>query len=665
MQTVVDSNSSRFQLRAAQWIERPFLLALLLLAVRSVLYPYAGLIHDALLYGAQTMNRAGGGQLNSDLFFRYGSQDSYSIFSSLASPLASALGLPNAFLLLYVVSSLLFLYASVCIVRRLVDDPILAIASLVILTVADYAYGGWDVFVLHEAFLTPRLAASALVLLAIDQAWDRHWVRGIAFQLAALALHPLMAAAGIGVLLGMWALGRSWSCKSILAFAGLGVAVATTMLIRLSLTPVMDADWLTVVRQISPHCFPSEWRPPDWLNLAVASVAVFASMRLVNIRGRALLASTLVVGLGGLGIAMASEFWPVPLLVQGQAMRALWLLHFAAVPCAIVAAAQWLHSAWILRRIVGCLLAFWVLGIRRLDLLDGPIFWALMTSSILLSVFVARLRDPHSLNRSWFPVVAGMVLGGAIESLASTIGFVRVLNELPPPPDWLTAGTYALRSSGSLLAIGLGLGVLAVLVSWTKSAGAVLLRATVVICVALGATWWIRSLWIQPKDGEDLVHARFLLSRSAIPEQATVYWPTDIRNVWFGLGCPSYLNFVQVQGAVFSRETTMEAAKRRRYTRPFELVEAHLNPWIAANWGRLGRFYGPLDAGIAAPLDAVVAIASDPQLDYVLLDHHVPGIAADRCGPLWLYDCAQIRTALADSTVETNLRPRDNEGENQ
>lgn len=643
--------------RAARLLARPWLLALLLLAIRSILYPYAGLVHDAILYGAQTMHRASGGQFASDLFFRFGSQDSYSVFSGVTAPLANALGLPTAFFLLYVASSALFLFAQILIVRRIVVDPLLAVASLAILAVADQTYGGWDVFVVQESFLTPRLAASALVLLAVDQAWDRHWLRAVVFQLAALALHPLMSVAGAGVLVLMAAMGRSWSRGAFVALSGVCIAGAIAVVVRLALTPVMDDDWLAIVRQISPHCFPSEWRLSDWGNLAIAVAAVVLAYRSADLRVRSFLVSTLVVGLGGLALSIVAEIRPVPLLVQGQGMRALWLVHFAAVPCAIVVALGLLSHASTAMRLVGAILVFWTLGVRRLDLLDSGLFWSLMATSIALAVMIARLRDPQSLSRSWVSVAVGMIVGGVIASLASTIAFVLAVDRMPATPDWLAVATYVPRASGSLLPIGLAIAALAILAGTSRSIRGMPLRTAAVLLVSLGATWWIRTFWIQPRGAEDVPHARFLLARAGVADPATVYWPTDIRNIWFGLARPSYLNFAQVQGAVFSRETAIEAAKRLRYARPFEVIEAHRNPWTAANWKRLGRFYGELDAAVPTIRDAIVAIASDPQLDYVLLEDHVPGLAADRCGELWVYDCAQIRTAMAEESRARADRP--------
>src|SRR5579883_2224823 len=85
-------------------------LLLLLLSVNAVALPYAGITHDARLYSGQVLNHVEDGAYSGDLFFRYGSQDKYSLFSVLAAPLVRWLGLQPAFLLIYLVSKTLLIW---------------------------------------------------------------------------------------------------------------------------------------------------------------------------------------------------------------------------------------------------------------------------------------------------------------------------------------------------------------------------------------------------------------------------------------------------------------------------------------------------------------------------------------------------------------------------
>ena len=52
-----------------------------------------GLVHDARLYGIQVVNRVEGGSFAGDLYLQFGSQDRYTLFSTVAAPLVQMLGL--------------------------------------------------------------------------------------------------------------------------------------------------------------------------------------------------------------------------------------------------------------------------------------------------------------------------------------------------------------------------------------------------------------------------------------------------------------------------------------------------------------------------------------------------------------------------------------------
>src|SRR4051812_43722218 len=83
---------------------RPSMLVGLLLLLNSIFMPYVGMIHDAQLYSGLVVNRIDPRVLGGDLFFQYGSQDQYSLFSPLMTPLVLILGVKGAFFLGYLVS---------------------------------------------------------------------------------------------------------------------------------------------------------------------------------------------------------------------------------------------------------------------------------------------------------------------------------------------------------------------------------------------------------------------------------------------------------------------------------------------------------------------------------------------------------------------------------
>ena len=62
---------------------------LLVAAVYLIARPYWGIAHDAQIYVGQALNLSHPGLLANDLFFRYGSQDRFTIFSAIFGPLVA------------------------------------------------------------------------------------------------------------------------------------------------------------------------------------------------------------------------------------------------------------------------------------------------------------------------------------------------------------------------------------------------------------------------------------------------------------------------------------------------------------------------------------------------------------------------------------------------
>src|SRR6516165_8871546 len=94
---------ARVENALAELAQRPWALFLLLLCTNTLAQPYAGITHDSRLYSMQVLNQVEEGSFSDDIFFQYGSQDDYSLFSRLAAPLVRWLGLSAAFFVMYVV----------------------------------------------------------------------------------------------------------------------------------------------------------------------------------------------------------------------------------------------------------------------------------------------------------------------------------------------------------------------------------------------------------------------------------------------------------------------------------------------------------------------------------------------------------------------------------
>ncbi len=109
-----------------EWTRRPVALLAIMLALNALTVPYAGLTHDARLYSLQVTNYLSDGSYADDLFFQYGSQDRYSLFSRVTAPLVRLLGVPSAFFALYLVFNFVFLAGLMRLVRALLPHDRLA-----------------------------------------------------------------------------------------------------------------------------------------------------------------------------------------------------------------------------------------------------------------------------------------------------------------------------------------------------------------------------------------------------------------------------------------------------------------------------------------------------------------------------------------------------------
>src|SRR5262249_23087821 len=156
------------------------------------------------LYAVQTLNKAEGGAFAGDLFFLYGSQDRYSVFSAVVAPLVSAVGVRPAFLLLYLASNGLFFAGLVWLLRGLFRPATAALAAL-ILAALPLPTGGFDVLCLTEGFMTPRVPAKGLALFGLTAACHRRYLLATLLVLGGCLLHPLIALPAFPLMAG-------WAC---------------------------------------------------------------------------------------------------------------------------------------------------------------------------------------------------------------------------------------------------------------------------------------------------------------------------------------------------------------------------------------------------------------------------------------------------------------------
>ncbi len=138
----------------------------LLLVLWIATHSYYGIVHDARYYALQALQASHGGALAGDLFFKYGSQDKYTVFTALYAPLVGWLGPGQAHLAAYVAGQLFWFAALVWLIRVLFE-PRAALPAALGAILLNAHYGSAVIFQYGEIFATPRLFSEGFVLCAL------------------------------------------------------------------------------------------------------------------------------------------------------------------------------------------------------------------------------------------------------------------------------------------------------------------------------------------------------------------------------------------------------------------------------------------------------------------------------------------------------------------
>jgi hypothetical protein len=295
--------------------------AVLWLATR----PYFGVVFDARFYMAEALRALDPARFGQDLYFQFGSQGNFSLFTKLYLPLLRAFGAGETALVLTVAGQLLWLFGLFRLARMLVGGRILWLSIVLVIGMAS-AYPGN--FSYGENYLTARLYAEAVTMLGLAWLPSRPLPAVLSLGVAA-AIHPLMALPGIALAFVYLALGRPLWWAVMGAGAALAVALALAGVAPFSnALQTIDPTWLAVIKLRSPHCLLTEWPAENYRQLAGVVAWAVAALVLAPTCHRRFLAAALVVGVGGLVCAfLGGDIAHKALVIQVQPWRSIWLLQ--------------------------------------------------------------------------------------------------------------------------------------------------------------------------------------------------------------------------------------------------------------------------------------------------------------------------------------------------
>jgi hypothetical protein len=601
-------------------------------AVWILARPYHGIRHDGILYMGQVLLRQHPNALSKDLFFAFGSQDNYSLFSVLASRLYLLVGVPATQLGL-LIAAVLALLASLAWALRSLPSVFDRWMALIAVAGLSHLYGGIGVFAFSESFVTARTLAEPLALAALaSMVHERRLLAG-ALVLSAALVHPLIAFPAI-VIAWLWLCIKDtrWIWGALVLFLPVTLGYMGIAPFK-GLFESYGAEWFEQIQASSQHAFLLNWQLADWqIVLFDAGVLLLAARLLGQPLARLcsviLLASVLLMGVSFVGADLLHNV----LLTTVQTWRVLWITHlFALALMPFVFRYLWVRggtarlTAW---AFAACLVAVngrWDAG------------WALLLWAALCGLLQWRgspVRPQLLLAASWATGVVILLLTYQIAYRAGTAtalaGFVidqSVVALIIAASPAITLPTAAWMLQG-----------------WGQGRKSQLKIVALLIPVTFfGASYWDRrSEWTRFIESSYRSEHPF---STFIPETALVYWPNELAATWLVLKRPGYISEIQSAGLIFARDTAEEYARRSR-----ALALVKLSEQVC----RLMSALDPAERSTECPVKAdiledICRMKNGP--DFVILRNALTeGVVAQwRFNAVtdprdfYLYDCAKLR----------------------
>jgi hypothetical protein len=543
--------------------------ALIVCALAFLLYGYKGLAHDAKLYAAQALAHLNPATLGNDIYLRYGSQDDYTIFAPLYAQLVALLGLESAAATITFLSLWAFLFAAWRLSKSIAGHNF-ALVSLALLVALPSDYGAGRIFHYIEAFATPRLAAEALLLLAICEGEKRQWRLLPLYLLPAALLHPLMTAPVMLILLlrhsPIRAIAYGAGIAGALGFVGIAALQSSSSAQSL----MFDEFWFQYGVTRVPYLLADNWIVADWSSIFVTALTLIccwtttADLRLRKICLAAILCTAIGIAATWIGV----DWLRLIVVTQGQPWRVLWIAGVIAVitlpvivtnlwqagksgqGVVLLLAATWLLRGEVYALQVGAVTLIALLlhqrkllipqhagGVRMLAIVLAcfAIIWSISNSVLLIGRPIV-----HTLAPTWIDAIRSHMIDGLL------------------PAAFLGLTSYCAYSSGQVAK-----GLLAII------------SATCIVCAAL----LIRVEWMK-KEYDASVQQYFAKWRQIIPVGTEVAWLTGPFETWVLLERPSYLSSEQSVSALFSRAAAVELHDRQRKISAFLYSEVPPQPAV-------------------------------------------------------------------------------------
>jgi len=597
-------------------------LLLLCIATWMLAHPFRGIFHDANLYALQALSRLYPDSLAQDVFLRFGSQDRFTVFSPAYAVAIRLFGLDHAAALLTLVSQLALFLGGWCLARAVMPAGY-ALLGVGLAVAVPGDYGPGRIFTCVEPFLTPRMGAEALVLLALAAAFSGRKLWCLVLLAAAAVLHPVMAAAGAAALLAALVLPRPRSSVPLILLTGAWLLLAAFAL------PAgewgrLDAGWLALASQRSPYLFLSFWQLDDWSRAAITLATLILGSFTLSCRARLLCRASALTMIGGFVLTwLACDVLHLALFTQMQPWRWQWLATLvAALTLPLILIGSW-DRGGAGRATALLLAAAWIFGVSE--------FAIITCLAALLSLSCGQLRCREMRLIFWGScAVLALAL---LWRIGSNLEFTDVHYMDATLPLWLRRA-MSFAHDGFVPAALLGLSL------WSSRAPrfkflAPLLAALGVaaIAVLLPFTW---TAWTEQEFPQAEI-ARFTAWREIIAPGAEVFWAESPLSSWVLLNRPNYISGLQTSGMIFSREAALQLQRRA-----LALRDA-VGPPTFLSWDNAG-------AHLSLSPEQLKGICRLAAFDYLVTTVDLGMQPAAVLNKLKLYRCAPQARAAAAAT---------------
>ncbi|MDS4022595.1 MAG: hypothetical protein RKR03_19125 [Candidatus Competibacter sp.] len=609
------------------WVGALFIVGLFLIK-----HPYTGIRHDGILYTGQALLHLYPDNIKNDLFFAFGSQDNFTIFSNIYALVFEIAGPSTGTILILALSLLAFFGASFFLLKSFASGRHLWFGLFFLAGFSTY-YGSKHIFSFAEPFLTARSVAEPLCLFSLLLLLRGSYWAALALVIIAATFHPLIALP----VLAIWWIFR---CLNNPKWWWLGgIALILPLMAAFGVTPFnqlfnsFDREWLSIIEEYNNNLFILLWNPNDWFSIIYDIVILALVLRHLDERQRFFLKSVIAIGIGGIIISLVGADIINNVFLTGlQLWRSQWIMHYFAVSLTPLLASQ------LLRQGDCSILAAWLL-VTALISINHPVGFILIAIAMLLILINSRHSISISKQISIMLKITCLIIVVAISfqdikfSLAKLDAFL---------PWWdRPANPYLSFAASTPFAIVVLLGAFYWLSTRRITPSSYRLAFVLFILTFSIFYWDQRTSWAKfVENGLNKEHQfkRYIASGNQ------VYWQNNLLSTWLLLQRPNYYANFQAAGLVFNRATAMEYAKRDKV---FEIMVFQ---------EQLCGVLNLLNNNYACELDieAVREVCQNsPKLDFLILQSELKGFVEDKWVfkpekatneiPFYLYTCNKFR----------------------